>query len=138
MASNGKFDKDFLAGIAAEDAFIRHLCQAKIEFKRDFWTRHTGNVAIEFEKKSTNGSTEPSGLGVNDSYWYGFDFGHECRMTIPTHIVKQLTKIAKQRGMTKWIGDGNRFHCALIPVEWFTGYGPADEPEWRHPGNNAD
>lgn len=44
---------------------------------------------------------------------------NEHRLVMPTEDVKILARDAIRDGRHRWIGDDDRFHNALVPVDWF-------------------
>lgn len=113
------FDKDLRDGKAREDAFVHVMLRSRVEHKRDKKASRTGNVAIEFECKGSNGEIKPSGIMITEAQIWATEFYPECWILLPTEFVLALLKKARRAKKTQWIGDGNNHHNALIPIEWF-------------------
>lgn len=123
-AARAGFDIDLADGALREDAFARVLLDGRerFEHKRDYQCTDTGNVAIEFEASTLpNGRGEryKSGISKCEAYWFVIEFAPDRRLMQPTEYVKDLARRAFREGRCKWVGDDNRFHCALVPVGRF-------------------
>jgi hypothetical protein len=120
----GGFHFDLSVGQASErelfgDLFSPDGRPVKLEVKTDFKCQKTGRVAVEFEKRTFDGRTVPSGIKVTQADHYVFVISRRTRLFIPTEELKQLGRRAYRAGMHRWIGDGERFHNVLIPIQWF-------------------
>jgi hypothetical protein len=117
------FDLDLRDGQAREDAFSALLADwPHIEHKRDETGERTGNVAIEYETSTRphgGGTKRPSGIATTESKWWCVEYLEDHRLFLPTATVKALARAAIPLGLHRWVGDNDRFHCALVPRAWF-------------------
>lgn len=114
------FDIDLKKGKACEDAFAHVLLHCKIEHKRDYKCAKTGNLAVEYEYKLSNGDVHRSGLSITTARFYSFEFLDERYLLIKTDSLKQIARRAIKEGLHDWIGDGKNHHNALVPIKWLT------------------
>lgn len=115
-----KFDKDLRHGEAREDAFVNTVLKPFVECKCDELAKQTGNHAVEFEQKTRSGVV-PSGIAVTRAQRWACEYMDDCWLMLPTEFVKQQARQAIREGRTKWVGDDNRCHCALVPIAWLVG-----------------
>lgn len=116
---SAKFDVDLAYGEARESAFVTALRRCHAECKSDRKARITRNIAVEFRQGSTErGAGQPSGIAKTDSDWWAVEYADDCWLVVPTPLMKQLARRANDMGRVKMCGDGNRFECALVPVDW--------------------
>lgn len=121
-----KFDVDLSYGEARESAFVDALRRCRVECKSDRKAKVTGNIAVEFRQGSTKrGKGSPSGIALSESEWWATEYDDGCWLVVPTPLMKQLARRAIDVGRVKMCGDGDRFECALVPVEWLI-------TPWRH------
>lgn len=119
------FDIDLLEGKAREDAFARVLLSGRelVEHKRDFKCMRTGNLALEYETSTLpkgEGDRYASGIAVCEAHWFVLEYDHEKWLVWTLDEVKAIARRAIRSGLHKWVGDNDRFHNALVPIEWFT------------------
>lgn len=119
------FDGDLADGELREDAFARLLLSGRElwEHKRDYQAVQTGNLAIEYQtSQRSHGQGDIWRSGINDTsgWWWVHEFAPDCRLVVPVRYMKQLARLAIkwEPPLTKWIGDNDRFHNALIPWKW--------------------
>jgi hypothetical protein len=119
------FYADLNFGAEQERALFSDLFSrpVKFEVKSDRKCFRTGNIAVEYRKRAADGSVFDSGLSVTDAEIYVFVLGPKTRLLVPTDRVKLLARRAILEGRERWIGDENRFLNALVPVDWFFGWG---------------
>lgn len=113
------FDFDLREGKAREEAFLKVMLRSKTEHKRDKKAWITGNHALEFEQVCRDGVTRPSGIGNSTAERWAVEYYPECWVTVPIEYARGFVERAKKQGRTKWIGDNNGAHCALVPLIWF-------------------
>lgn len=113
------FDIDLREGKAREDAFVHVLLRNRVEHKRDFKFVETGNLAVEYEQRYSDGKVHPSGISITEAAFHAFEFLDNRWLLVLTEDLKGLARLAIKDGRHKWIGDGNNHHNALIPMSWF-------------------
>ncbi len=114
-----KFDIDLAFGEARESALVEAMRRCRVECKSDQKAKVTGNVAVEMRQGSTEiGKGNPSGISLTEAEWWAIEYDDGCWIVVPTPLMKQLARRAAQSGRRRMCGDGNRFECALVPVEW--------------------
>ena len=120
------FDIDLREGKAREDAFVHVLLCSRVEHKRDKIVARTGNIAIEFEQKSSDGKIKPSGISITTAAYWVTEYASNNWLINPTEEVKTLARRAIKEGKHRWIGDGDNHHNALVPINWFVRPKPED------------
>ena len=113
------FDIDLREGKAREDAFVHILLRSRVEHKHDKKARRTGNIAIEFEQRSSDGEIWPSGVSITTAEYQATEYAPACWLLTPTEDYKALARRAIREGKHRWVGDGENHHNALVPIEWF-------------------
>ena len=113
------FDIDLREGKAREDAFVHVLLRSRVEHKRDKKAARTGNLALEYEQRCSDGVVRPSGIMATEAQFWAHEYASECWLVLPTETVKAITRRAIEAGKTAWIGDGKNHHNALVPIQWF-------------------
>ena len=119
----GVFHLDLRVGQQQErelfgDLFAPAGDPVKVEVKTDRKFGKTGNVAVEFEYRTKDGKKKPSGIAVTEANQFVFVLGPKSRLFVETERIKELARQAILADKHAWVGDDNRFHCALIPVKW--------------------
>lgn len=115
------FDIDLRDGQAAESALVHIFLGSRVEVKRDEMAHRTGRVFVETATEIFNrdGELKPSGINVTEAAWYAFYLAGTGRwILIETPRLRRLVILADQKGLTTRGGDNNRFHGALIPLDW--------------------
>lgn len=112
------FAADLEFGQGREQRFFNLLVGGKIEHKADRLCQEKGNLAVEYEKRDHRGCIHPSGISVSESDWYAIEFAFERWVLLRTYALCDIHLRAIEEGRIAWGGDGERFHCALIPFGW--------------------
>jgi len=110
---NGKADKRFDLNLAEGKLSERKLASIleTVEVKRDFKTRNTGNVAIEYACNS-----EPSGITSTEAKWWALFINEEVCILIQTCKLRDI--VSQYLGTARDVsgGDNNQSKMVLIPV----------------------
>ena len=113
------WDIDLPYGEDRQNAFAKIISElgSRIEHKSDRKFADTGNLALEFEAKSPDGTLRPSGVSL-ESDWFAIEY-------LPTRWIMGPTELARKKAAEAsrlvWGGDGNRSHLALVkPLVFFT------------------
>lgn len=113
------FDVDLAFGEARETAFVAALTDCHVECKSDQKCRVTGNVAIEIRQGSTDlGKGRPSGLSVSTASYWAIEYEDDAWIVIRKALLKAKTEFAYRDGRRRMVGDGNRYECVLVPIDW--------------------
>lgn len=119
--TNGPFHLDLSVGQEQERELFGDLWAPVgevvcLEVKADFKCGKTGNVPVEFEYRTLSGDEKPSGISVTKAHHWVFVIGTKARVFVETERLKELARRAINDGRHAWIGDGGRFHNALVPL----------------------
>jgi hypothetical protein len=93
MAERSHFDLDYRDGKVSED--LVDLCIRTVEVKRDRKWTETGNIFIELECRSQDGTWKPSGLAATRAGHWGLSLGpDECQIVVfaPTSVIAECCK----------------------------------------------
>ena len=113
------WDIDLPYGEDRQNAFVKRLCEmgSRVEHKSDRKFATTGNLAIEFEARSPDGTIRLSGVSL-DSDSFAFEYLPNRWLVVPTEVARLK---AAEASRLVWGGDGNRSHLALVkPTVFFT------------------
>lgn len=83
-----------------------------IEVKHDITSARTGNLAIEVARKIGKGAVA-SGVNFSASHLWAFALTKRC-LFVPTVNLRAL--LASRPYGLRWVGDGQRSQCALVPI----------------------
>jgi len=111
------FDLDLMDGQAREDALARLLMKTRVEVKSDERCRETGHVFVEFSSRG-----KPSGISTTTADWWAIEFNKDCWLFLPTARLKEIARLAWQRGMKAKGGDQDTSEGVLVPLEWLITY----------------
>lgn len=114
------FDLDLKDGLKAESDLANILMDrgGKVEVKRDFKARETGNVFVELLHRG-----KPSGLSTTESEWWAVWVDEFHVFIVATAILKRkVHDHAKENGFRPvYGGDDNLSQGVLLPVSKLTG-----------------
>lgn len=100
----GKELEDKLSGILKGD-FVA-------EVKRDYFTQHTGNVAIEYQSRG-----KPSGIAITKAPYWIIGIENGPVIIAETEQVKTVAREYFNKGHIKAMGDNNTSKAVLIPLK---------------------
>ncbi len=117
-----RFDFDVRRGKVGEDyvgTLLEAIASDSIEVKTDYGSHITGNLYVEYEQTSRDGTTRPSGISTTAAQWWAFAF-KDGAIFVETERLRELCRNFYREGR---IGsrpgtpESNGTKGILLPLE---------------------
>jgi len=117
-----RFDFDVRRGKVGEDyvgTLLEAIASDSIEVKTDYGSHITGNLYVEYEQTSRDGTTRPSGISTTAAQWWAFAF-KDGAIFVETERLRELCRNFYREariGSRPGTPESNGTKGILLPLE---------------------
>jgi len=120
-----RFDFDVRRGQVGEEyvgTLLEAIASGSIEVKTDYGSHITGNLYVEYQQTSQDGTVRPSGISTTQAEWWAFAF-KDGAIFVETSRLKHLCRSYYQQGRIgerPGSAESNGTKGILLPLQALT------------------